>query len=148
MSCSSERICLKVRAIIAYVVGALVGELVNLAFNLPLMKQSGFIGIPLLEGSIVDLILTSILVLPFWAGFVVVANTRFTVYIITGAVLGVLLGSTIGGAMPQMMWDTRPDMDFADRWMWSFQTGGLRFAIQGAAACAYYWLVAVRRWPV
>ena len=140
------------RAVIAYLVGALVGELVNLAFNLQLLEQSGFRGIPLLEGSIADLILRSVLVLPFWAGFVAVANwlqvTRFTVYLIAGAMFGVLLGSTIGGAMPQMMWDTRPTMNFADRWMWSFQNTGLSFALQGAAACAYYWLVAVRRWPL
>lgn len=140
------------RAIIAYLAGALVGELVELAFSLPLLKRSGWSGVPLMEGSISILFVTSVVVLPFWVGFVALANWMrvawLTVYMIGGAALGVLLGSTIGGAMPQMLWDTRPTMDFADRWMWSFQGAGLSFALQGAAACACYWLVAVRRWPV
>ncbi len=137
------------RAINAYFASAIVGAVILTVY---LLAGSPYPGAGSLFGFI--LVLTFIVVLPFWAALVALANwlrvTSGTAYLIAGSIFGVLLGSTFMAAMPgqEMLWYYGPILDFGGRWMRIFYYSGAAFAVSGAAACTCYWLVAVRRWPI
>ena len=132
------------RKIAAYCAASLIGAVIYRARWLLVRGDTDYFFAMLF----LDTILIGILVLPFWLVVVSLAGRmRFTTlpfYLISGAVIGMLIEPLLLASFPPMMWDTELTFHYNGRLLQIFRANGMVFALMGVAASACYWLLSNR----
>ncbi|MGI4799878.1 MAG: hypothetical protein ACRYG8_38725 [Janthinobacterium lividum] len=137
----------EIRHPLAYCTSGILGTCVLKGFTIALGRGSdwGSLG---LEDVTFEAVTICLLMLPFWIAFSVLAAhlrlQHLVVYIVSGAILGVFVGTFYGACITGMVFVSGPDLDFTGRGLRTLRYSGITFATAGGVACACYWLLAIR----